>query len=71
MRDVYINVQVPITASQFNPWKTALAVVIYVALCMLILIFSPPDYAVGDGLVQTSRPTEPPAASVTETRQAS
>jgi hypothetical protein len=31
--------------SQFNPLKTAIAVVIYVVLCMVILCFSPPDYA--------------------------
>ncbi|MGA2549212.1 MAG: hypothetical protein ABSF50_03600 [Burkholderiaceae bacterium] len=31
--------------SQFNLWKATIAVVIYVALCMLILCFSPPDDA--------------------------
>ena len=69
MRDAQINVRVPIMASQFSPWKTAIAVVIYVALCMLILIFSPPDYAARDGLVQTTAPAAPPATSVTSTRQ--
>ena len=57
-------------ASQFSPWKTALALLVYVALCMLILIFSPPDYAARDGLVQTSAPVEPAASSVSSTRQA-
>jgi hypothetical protein len=31
--------------SHFSPWKTAIAVVVYVVLCMVILCFSPPDYA--------------------------
>jgi hypothetical protein len=69
MRDAQINVQVPIMASRFSPWKIAIALVIYVVLCMLILIFSPPDYAAHDGLVQTSVPASAPASSGSATRQ--
>jgi len=69
MRDAQINVRVPVMHSQFNPWKTAIAVVIYVALCMLILVFSPPDYAGHHGLVQTSAPLAPPAASASQSQE--
>gem|GEM_PF-3655154 len=30
---------------QFNLWKAAIGVVIYVIVCIVILCFSPPDYA--------------------------
>ena len=30
---------------QFNLWKAAIGVLIYVIVCMVILCFSPPDYA--------------------------
>jgi hypothetical protein len=59
MRDAQINVQVPIMASRFSPWKIAIALV----------IFSPPDYAAHDGLVQTSVPASAPASSGSATRQ--
>lgn len=30
---------------QFNLWKAAIGVLIYVIVCMVILCFAPPDYA--------------------------
>jgi len=42
--------------SQFNPWKTAIAVVIYVVLCMVVLCFAPPDYAASSAPGQNHGP---------------
>lgn len=37
--------------TQFNLWKATIAVIIYVAVCMLILCSSPDDDAAGVGTV--------------------
>jgi ABC-type transport system involved in cytochrome c biogenesis permease subunit len=52
--------------SRYKPWKIAFALVVYVALCMLVLIFAPPDYAKRDGLVQTSTPATSVASVTSE-----
>ncbi len=57
--------------SQFNLWKTAIAIVIYVVLCILVIVFSPPDYAGRNGLVQTSTPVPAAATSASLNQEAS
>jgi hypothetical protein len=56
MRANTANLRVHATKARYRPLKIALAVLVYVGLCMLVLIFSPPDYAGRQGLVQTSVP---------------
>jgi ABC-type transport system involved in cytochrome c biogenesis permease subunit len=61
------NLRADTMPSRYKPWKIAFALVVYVALCMLVLVFAPPDYAKRNELVQTSAP-ETSVTSVTSER---
>ena len=56
MRFPTANLRVPAAEPGIHPLKIAVAVLLYVALCMLVLVFSPPDDTGQSGLVQTSVP---------------